>query len=454
MVKSFVIGADVLKKAPYAIYGFKNDNVIITDIALRELEATKNGKGQDAVNARKALEEIDYAIRGDSADIILSKKINLINGGTIAFHVAKEGHDAEDQLINFCFGYSNSVPDEDLVYIGSTLSLLIGMQRRGIQTRMYQEPKPEEYQTYTGRSELDVDEDIINDLYKYKEIDVTDDIWFEENQFLVLRSNIDPKHSALAYYQNGKLVSLEYTKIKPYGVAPMNVGQKFAIEALLMPVEKAPLVILKGPAGTAKTHLALAAGLHRTVNNMEFSKILLSRPNVKFDDDIGYLKGGEAEKIEPLIRPFMDNLELLTRTQSREEKDNIPLPNNYAKDLFDRGIIKAEAMAYMRGRSIANTWIILDEAQNMTPSQAYGIVTRAGIGSKIILCGDPEQCDNQGLNAKNCGLTFISEQMKGSPLCWQVAFSKDECVRSALAKDALLRMEMQQAGNGFVKTKN
>jgi len=176
-------------------------------------------------------------------------------------------------------------------------------------------------------------------------------------------------------------------------------------------IESAPLVILKESVGIAKTFYALTTGLAQTLENngdFSFDRILVARPNVKFDEDIGYLKGGEDEKIELLIRPIIDNLEQLTRT-TPENKDGC-ITNSYVQDLFDREIITAQALAYMRGRSITNTWIIIDEAQNMTPAQAFGIISRAGIGSKIVLVGDPKQIDNPHLDSRTNGLSYVAAE--------------------------------------------
>ena len=437
----YVVCSDVFKNSPYFMYGVADGAVVVADFTVRELEEAKNGKGIEAKNAAKALEEIHYIAENSEFSSNSRSRMETVlpNGGKLILMATGSERETVESLMRL-YG-TLSCNSEDAVLISGKLSLRIKLGSEGIKTLPYRDETQDEIvEDYSGRAIFDVGDEFINRFYKDGEIEPEDVSCFEENQFVMLRSEADPKHTALGYYRCGSIYRLSSEKTYPYGVKPMNVGQRYAIEALMLPVEIAPLVILKGPAGTAKTHLALAAGLQKVVNSNEFIRILVSRPNVKFDDDIGYLKGGEVEKIEPLIRPIMDNLELLTRTKNAGTKDGINLPGNYAKELFDRGIIKAEAMAYMRGRSIANTWIILDEAQNMTPSQAYGIVTRAGIGSKIILCGDPEQCDVPSLNAANCGLTYISEHMKGSPNCWQVSFSKNECVRSELAKDALARM--------------
>lgn len=238
-----------------------------------------------------------------------------------------------------------------------------------------------------------------------------------------------------------------------------------AMHALLDSLESSALTILMGDAGTAKTFLSLACGLEQTVGeDPKYRSMLVVRPNVKFDETVGFLKGSEAQKINPLIRPIMDNLDQLTAVNSEdygtkqgkggkkskfateEAEDKIVAPNSYAQYLFDSGKIEAQAMEYMRGRSIRDRYMIIDEAQNMTPLQAFGIISRAGVGTKIILTGDPNQVDNPLLDSKTNGLTYAANAMKGSKVCTQITFEESEYERSELAKEAIKRMKIKGKG--------
>lgn len=235
---------------------------------------------------------------------------------------------------------------------------------------------------------------------------------------------------------------LAFKKKHPYGVTPRNVGQTFLQEALMTNAEDAPLVIVKGIAGTAKTFYALACGLSAIMEQDEpaYRRILISRPNVHFDDDIGFLPGDESEKIAPLLRPAIDNLELLVDQNERERfRDEKSLAGK-VEELFARDIVSAQALNFIRGRSVTKTYLIIDEAQNLTPKQAKGIITRAGVGTKIILLGDPNQIDHPLLDDRTNGLSYAAEKMKNSPYCWQVTMTSEECERSVLAKDAATRM--------------
>lgn len=263
-----------------------------------------------------------------------------------------------------------------------------------------------------------------------------------ENEFVILRDDQSIKKTHLGRVEKGKLIPLQFQKTKPYGVSPRNVGQYFLQEALMMDAAQTPLVIVKGMAGTAKTFYSLAVGLEKIVNQFtgEYRRIVISRPNAQFDSDIGFLPGDEQEKISPLMRPIIDNLEQLIDSNEEERYKNEKELRGKIEEIFDRGIIQAEAMNFIRGRSFINTYLIIDEAQNMTPNQIKGIITRAGKGTKIILLGDPNQIDCPFLDERTNGLSYASEHMRGSSLCCQITLTADECERSELAMDAVKRL--------------
>ena len=259
---------------------------------------------------------------------------------------------------------------------------------------------------------------------------------------MILKADQSARKTQLGRVEKGLIKKLEYRKSQPYGVTPRNAGQYFLQEALMQPAEKAPLVIVKGMAGTSKTFYSLAVGLEKLLNNPtgEYRRILICRPNAQFDSDIGFLPGDEQEKIAPLLRPVMDNLEQLIDSNEEARYEDERALQGKIEEIFDRGIIQAEALNFLRGRSIEKTYLIIDEAQNMTPGQAKGIITRAGRNTKIILLGDPGQIDRPFLDERTNGLSYAAEHMKGSSLCWQITLSAEECERSALAMDAVRRM--------------
>lgn len=297
---------------------------------------------------------------------------------------------------------------------------------------------------YTGKRELHVSKEAIDYIYKNKMLppeaifrgDIPEPV---ENEFFILQSD---QSSVLAVYRNHALKLIDTKTLHPCHVQPKNASQTFALWALMQPVEEIPFVILKGPAGTAKTFLSLAAGLDQTYDSKthrSYDSVLISRNNVMADADFGYLPGELEDKMNPLLAPFFDNLESLLRGNSDEDRECI---SRQIEDMIDSGVIEICALAYMRGRSITNKFLIVDETQNATRSQIRDIITRAGAGCKIVICGDPEQIDAHNLDKLNNGLVFASEKMKGSPVCAQISFTEEESVRSELAKEAIKRLTL------------
>lgn len=445
MVKKYILDTGILLASPQAINNFDEHDVILSTATIESLSGLRSAPGEPGANAREALRIID-AIR-EKGDV-------LPGGGHFSIEAAPLPSPANDAI----FPWNTKNHENDVVHTASKLTesnggkskvilvsnstpVRIKASKCGVAVESYRtEQVAEPMQQYKGRRELPTTADVINSMYSkdpgcVAATDVTDEE-LQPNEYLTLTDMASPSHCTLAQHVDGRILPLR-TDLMPYRVRARNAGQRFAIDALMNP--NIPLVILKGPAGTAKTFLSMAAGLEQTLNTHTYDRILVARPNTKFDDDIGYLKGTEEEKIGPLIRPVMDNLAFLSKVKGDSEKDGVRT-DNYVQELFANGTISAQAMAYMRGRSIANTFILIDEAQNMNPTQALGIISRVGAGSKVVLAGDTEQIDSPELDSRNNGLSYASECMRGSPLCAQVAFEKDECVRSALALEAIRRM--------------
>ena len=218
------------------------------------------------------------------------------------------------------------------------------------------------------------------------------------------------------------------------------------MESLLMDAESAPFVFVKSPAGTGKTFLALACALEQTVDLNIYRNILYTRCNVRFDsEELGALPGTELEKMSPLVRPAMDNLEHLAELRFHRsfltDNDVPERISEYGQYLIDKDILRIESMSFMRGRSLDNVFLIIDEAQNCSISQIRGILTRAGSNTKIVLLGDPDQIDSRYLDKYNNGLCFAAERFRGSKLAMQVTLSEEECVRSAATKEAAERLK-------------
>ena len=457
MIKTYVLDTNVLIQAPYALQCFEDNQVILPVAVLEELDNLKKAEGEKGANARKAIRLLENLRR--EGDLLAG--VPLAGGGSL--RVEKNFVDVElppdlpeDKMDNRILKVCRSLAaraDAQVVLVTKDILLRIKAQIIGIRAEDFTtEQVSGREEQYTGRAQVYVPEELLKEFKKkgvpLESLYQTDDqgvqrapeLW--ENQFLILTGDQSVKKTLLGRVENGRAVPLRFKKSKPYGIAPRNAGQYFLQEALMETADKAPLVIVKGMAGTAKTFYSLAAGLEKLLNNPtgEYRRILVSRPNAQFDADIGFLPGDEQEKISPLMRPIIDNLEqLIDSNEEQRYADETELKGKI-DEIFDRGLIQTEALNFIRGRSIVKTYLIIDEAQNMTPNQVKGIITRAGQGTKIILLGDPNQIDRPFLDERTNGLSYAAEHMKGSPLCWQITMEAEECERSKLAMDAVKRM--------------
>lgn len=459
MKKTYVIDTNVLIQAPYAIHCFEENRVVIPMVVVEELDGLKKADGEKGANARAAIRILeDLRNQGD-----LLEGVELPGGGLVrveknCVHVELPPelpeNKADNRILMVCRGLAEHAgPEEKIILVSKDLVLRLKAQIMGIRAEDFtrEQISPDEA-AYGGRAEVYMPEELakafkksgipLDSVYLADEEGKRQVPELYENEFLVLKLDQSSRKTLLGRVEGSRIVPLCYKKSKPYGVAPRNVGQYFMQEALMQSAEKAPLVIIKGMAGTAKTFYSLAVGLEKVYNNPrgEYRKIMVCRPNAQFDDDIGFLPGTEDEKIAPLMRPVIDNLEqLLDSDEKHRYEDEAQLKDKVA-EVMERGIIQTEALNFIRGRSIAKTYLIIDEAQNMTPNQVKGIITRAGKDTKIILLGDPNQIDRPFLDERTNGLSYAARYMKGSPLCWQITLTAEECERSALAMDAVKRL--------------
>ncbi len=456
--KTFVLDTNVLLQTPYALFTFDDNTIVIPEVVLEELDKFKKDNSELGANARQVARIIDGLREKGN----LNKGIKLDNGGTLRIEMNYQevklpeswvGNVNDNRILKVCKGLHEK--GERVFLISKDVFARIKADVLGITAQdFFNEQAPVYDEQYKGRIDVYATVKKLDEFYSKSRLLPEDVFCFNTvtnqnapvelvtNQFLVIHSSSNDKQTALARYDGREIVPLNFIQEHPFGITPRNAGQKFFQEALMMDAQKAPLVIAKGPAGTAKTFYSLAVGLHKILGdrNPPYRKILVCRPNVKLDEDIGFLPGTEQEKIAPFLRPVIDNLEVLVDADESERYTSEKELKDKIDELFDRKIISAEAIAFIRGRSIVKQWVIIDEAQNLTPKQVKGIITRAGKNTKIILIGDPEQIDHPFLDIRTNGLSFASERMKGSPLCYQLTLTDEECERSDLAYEAARRM--------------
>lgn len=454
MKKTYVIDTNVLIQAPYAIHCFQENDIVLPLAVVEELDGLKRAAGERGANARAAIRGLEeLRARGD-----LLSGVALAGGGILRveknFAAAQLPEDLSPQrpdnrILQVCRGLSQE--ENQVILVTKDLVLRLKAQIIGIRAEDFTtEQVTDADAQYTGRRDVYLPEELVKEfkksgvpvsaLYKADSTGERSAVELTENEFLTIQPDQSAKKTLLGRVEGGKAVPLRYKKSKPFGVTPRNVGQYFLQEALMHSAEKAPLVIVKGMAGTAKTFYSIAVGLEKVYNNKEYRRILICRPNAQFDEDIGFLPGDEQEKIAPLMRPVVDNLEQLLDSDEQRRYEDESLLSDKVKEIFERGIIQTEALNFIRGRSIVRTYLIIDEAQNMTPNQVKGIITRAGKDTKIILLGDPDQIDRPFLDERTNGLSYAAKCMRGSPLCWQITLSAQECERSELAMDAVQRL--------------
>lgn len=455
MNKIYVLDTNILLLDPKSILAFEDRNIIIPLKVIEELDKKKTMVGEIGYNARETF-RILKNLKKNGAD--LWHGVPTEKGGIIRIEKAEKGIKETHS-----FYFDSVTADIEIIMTALTVQINMGNNVKvilvtndtamqliaeglGLTSENYRKDRlSDDDLKYTGRKKINLDsnEKVLENLHvthnflekkEYKKY-IPQDKPLCENEFIQF---IHPDGSVEAgKYREGKIISLNRDVLKPYGVTPRNVGQRMLLDALLAPVEEIPLVIVKSCAGTGKTFLTLAAAMQKTVREDIYSRIIYTRANVEFDRDIGALPGSEAEKMNPLIRPCLDNLELLADHIPDEEKakDGIELPS-YVENLFLEDIIRAESLSFMRGRSLANTFLFVDEAQNCTINQIKGILTRPGEGTKVVIAGDPDQIDNRFLDKYNNGLSYAADKFKDSSLAALITLENEECTRSKLAMEA------------------
>ena len=461
MDKYFVLDTNVILYSPQAIFAFNEHRVIIPEVVLEELDRFKSESSERGAHSRQVSRIIDdLRTQGDLlAGVPLNDQGGVLQIESNCLETAMPPHwdraKADNRILQVCKGLTEE--KGHTVLVSRDTNMRVKAVILGVQAEDFRNDKVASIeQQYTGRTIVYASSDVI-DRFHLDDTNAIDPVLLNEydedthnlrpasfvtNQFMLIRSTDNDRHTALGRFDGDKVVHLIYRNRNPFGVSPRNIGQVFMQECLMMSADEAPLVILKGPAGTAKTFYSLAVGLynHLDCRPRAYNHLLICRPNIPMDEDIGFLPGSENEKISPYMRGVRDNLFTIMSGHMATESKEISQVEDTVQMLFDKRNIQTEALAYQRGRSLYKYWMILDEMQNATPRQAKGVITRPGIGTKIILLGDPEQIDNPFLDSRSNGLSYASEKMRGSKLCFQVTLLHDECERSPLAAEAALRL--------------
>lgn len=450
MKKYYVLDTNILLQNPNAIFGFEDNVVVITGTTLQELDSKKNMEGELGFNARLAARLLEnIRSRGDILKGVKLKETGgklMIEPDEVSQDNLPEGFDIkkpDNRIISSCVGISKKTK-RAVILVTNDIMMRITAAACKVEVQEYKNDQIKETD-YMGYREINITKDIIDELYRNQSIssealEIDESNPLIPNEYITLTDGIT---SALCVYRNNRINVLK--DITAFGIRPQNRLQRFALDALLAPAEEIPLVILRGPAGTAKTFLSVAAALDKTYredyekqnSSTLYDKIYIGRANVSSDDSFGFLPGELEDKTRPLLGCFYSNLEDLLRKGNREEDSQIQLQ---IEDMMETGLLRVFPLAYIRGMSIKNSFIICDETQNIGRSLIRDIVTRCGQGTKLVILGDINQIDVAYLDKTNSGLTYLAHSMKGSSKCAQITFTERESVRSALATEALARL--------------
>jgi PhoH-like ATPase len=432
MKKTFILDTNVILHDPQALFHFEDNDLVIPMTVIEEIDRFKKELSETGRNARQFSRIMD----GLRSKAKLVEGAKLETGGLLRVDLYTEEHmkglppelrtDQGDNRILAVALNVMSNSDSPVVFVTKDTNLRIKADVLGLTAQDYESDKVSLDELYSGTAEVLVPRDDVDLFYSQGFLSIEDE--FLANQCLTLIDAANPSHTALARY-NRSLRQAEPLLRAPkeglWGIHARNREQQFAFDMLLN--EDIQLVTLVGKAGTGKTLLAIAAGLYKSADEGQYSRLLVSRPIFPLGRDLGYLPGDIEEKLSPWMQPIFDNVELLLGAVEEGSKRK----RGY-KELVDLGLLEIEPLTYIRGRSIPKQYMIVDEAQNLTPHEIKTIITRAGEGTKIVLTGDPYQIDNPYIDSSSNGLTYVVDKFKGEDIAGHVTLDKGE--RSCLAE--------------------
>lgn len=437
MKKVYILDTNVLLHDPNAILNFEDNQVVIPAVVLEEMDSKKRNQDELGRNARAVARLLDkLRLKGPLHD-----GVALDNGGTVKVELNHQSfthlHDMfgemsnDNRIIAVAFNYLEEERTKEhprpVIVVSKDTLLRIKADVLGLTAQDYLNDRiVSRNDMYTGNMIVHVHPSIIDDFYSSRSLAVEElklQMTVCPNEFLILKDEFGSSKSAiLKVSSDGKTVEPLFLSNEPvWGISARNVQQRMALELILN--DDIPLVTLTGKAGTGKTLLALAAALMKVEDERKYKKLLIARPVVPMGNDIGFLPGEMDEKLRPWMQPIYDNLEFLFDTKKTGDIDKI---------LAGLGSIQVEALTYIRGRSIPNQFIIIDEAQNLSKHEVKTIISRIGEGSKIVLVGDPDQIDHPYLDAMSNGLTYTVDRFKEQAISGHVTLERGE--RSSLAQ--------------------
>jgi len=428
MKKFYVMDTNVLLTEARSFFNYKNNDIVIPYKVLEEIDKHKKRQDGVGVNARLTIRLLDeYREKGS-----LHRGVRIGKGkGFLSIRGHKpelipdgfSRRDPDNQIIGTAITLKKAFPNRRVILVSRDINMRVKCDGLELPCEDYNAGQVIENvdSLYNGFKKHLVDDQVIDQVYNDEEVIIEkEDGKFFANQFVMLVSSQNEKRTALARFisYNMPLKRVLEHKELMWGLKPRNKEQQFAMD--LLRDESIPLVSIVGKAGCGKTLVAIAAGLHQVLDEGKYKKLVVSRPVQPMGKDIGFLPGTLEEKMKPWLMPIQDNMDFLLNGK----KDSMAM-------FFENGTIEIEAITYIRGRSIANAFIIIDEAQNLTAHEMKTIVTRAGENAKIVLTGDIEQIDNMYIDATTNGLSYAIEKFKDKDLAGHITLTRGE--RSKIA---------------------
>ena len=428
--RKVVLDTNVILFDALAITKFKDADIIIPFSVIEEVDRFKRDLGENGRNARHFSRFIDVLReQGPLANGVLLEKSNSHVYVSTDIHLEGmppelDSMKADNRILATALGLQRKNGAGSVELVTKDINLRIKADVFGINAKDYDPDETPFEEMYTGVKELEVDPEMIDRFYREKSVRDEGENRLHANQYVILKDASNPNHSAIGRFSetDGKIVPLICPTESIWGIHPRNVEQSFALDALLN--DEILFVSLVGKAGTGKTLMALAAGLHKTLDEGHFQRLLVSRPIFPMGRDIGYLPGDVEQKLNPWMQPIFDNVEFLLGADKQAA--------GRAQELINQGMLNIEPLTYIRGRSIPNQYLIVDESQNLTPHEIKTIITRAGQRTKVVLTGDCFQIDNPYVDSANSGLTYAVERFKGQKISCHITLTKGE--RSELAE--------------------
>jgi len=431
-MKNYIIDTNVLLHDPNSLLSFAANSVLIPIEVIEEIDRFKRESTELGQNARNVSRMLD-GFRGEGR---LSEGVRLPNGGKLKIVFQRNGQErnghavfsdntVDNRILSLAAGIRKAQPKNPTILVSKDINLRIKADALGLQAEDYETDRVHIKDLYTGMVELRVSPDRLASFRANGELELNGGKQYFPNEFCTLTDETNPKRTALTKVDTAgtKLVPIIDCREGVWGIRPRNREQYYAFDALLD--DRVKLVTLMGKAGTGKTLLAMAAGLKGTVLDREFRRLVVARPTISMGKELGFLPGSLEEKLAPWMQPIHDALELLSDL-------NMGHDHRRSTDLMRSGSIVVEALSYIRGRSIANQFMIIDEAQNLTPLEVKTIVTRVGHGTKIIFTGDPYQIDNPYVDSSSNGFNYVVSRFRTEAVAAHVELQKGE--RSELAE--------------------